>query len=69
MSHPVTDYRKKNGLTQAELAEQLGVSRSFVGLVEAGERQIDPVDVALWERVTGVSRKRLRPDVFGAAAA
>ncbi len=31
--------RKKQGLTQQEIADYLGISRSFYGLIEAGSRE------------------------------
>lgn len=34
----VKEYRLKNNLTQLELAELLGLSTNFVGMVERGER-------------------------------
>jgi transcriptional regulator with XRE-family HTH domain len=69
MAHPIRDYRTKEGLSQDELAERLGVSRQMVGLVETGERRIAAEDVAEWERKTGIPRAKLRPDIFGKAVA
>lgn len=34
----IRDLRKKSGLTQSELAEKVGLSTNFVGMVERGER-------------------------------
>jgi transcriptional regulator with XRE-family HTH domain len=68
MVHPIKKYREAEGLTQEELAEKLGVSRAMVGLVESGERQIDPTEVGRWAKVTGITREQLRPDIFGRAA-
>lgn len=31
-------YRKKNGYTQAELAEQIGMSAAYLGQIERGNR-------------------------------
>lgn len=36
----IRDEREKQGLYQAELAERLGLSRSYYTLIEAGEREI-----------------------------
>lgn len=69
MTHPVREYRDKEGLSQEELAEKVGVSRQMVGLIETGERRIAAEDVAAWERTTGIPRAKLRPDIFGKAAA
>jgi DNA-binding transcriptional regulator YdaS (Cro superfamily) len=50
---------------QADLARQLGVSPQAVNQWVKGRRPV-PVRLALViERVTGVSRHELRPDVFG----
>jgi transcriptional regulator with XRE-family HTH domain len=37
--------RKKAGLTQAELAQKLGQTQSFVSKCERGERRIDVVEL------------------------
>lgn len=34
----VQELRKKNNLTQSELAEKIGLSTNFIGMVERGER-------------------------------
>ena len=34
----IRDLRKKSGLTQSELAERIGFSTNFIGMVERGER-------------------------------
>ena len=36
----IREAREKAGLYQADLAEQLGLSRSYYTLIEAGEREI-----------------------------
>ena len=64
MGHPVREFRKRERLTQAALAEKLHVSRAMVGLVESGDRQIDPTEIGKWELVTGIPREQLRADVF-----
>lgn len=35
----VKRYRKEADMTQAQLAEKIGVAQTFVGLIERGERQ------------------------------
>jgi transcriptional regulator with XRE-family HTH domain len=37
--------RKAMGLTQAEVAFQIGKPQSFVSKVESGERRIDPIEL------------------------
>lgn len=34
----IQELRKKNNLTQSELAEKVGLSTNFIGMVERGER-------------------------------
>ncbi len=34
----IQELRKKNNLTQYELAEKIGLSTNFIGMVERGER-------------------------------
>jgi len=46
--------REAAGLTQAEVAEQLGVYASFVSKVESGERRIDVVELCQLCRVYGI---------------
>lgn len=38
------EYRDEHGLTQAELAERLGVAQSYVSLLERGKRVIRDVE-------------------------
>lgn len=40
----IAQARKEAGITQAELAEQLGRPQSFVSKIESGERRIDVVE-------------------------
>ena len=34
----VKELRKEKGLTQTELAEKIGLSNNFIGMIERGER-------------------------------
>lgn len=34
----IQELKKKNNLTQSELAEKIGLSTNFIGMVERGER-------------------------------
>lgn len=38
MRNKLTEMRKKSGYTQKDIAEQLGVSRSYYGMIENGAR-------------------------------
>ena len=46
--------RAAAGLTQAEVADALGVYASFVSKVESGERRVDVVELGQLCRVYGV---------------
>jgi transcriptional regulator with XRE-family HTH domain len=39
MKHPIATYRQEKGLSQAELARSLNVSRWTVAMIECGRRQ------------------------------
>ena len=52
---------KHYGNNYALLAQAVGISRQAVRLW----RTIPPEHVLLIERLTGVSRYRIRPDIFG----
>lgn len=40
--------RKNSGLTQAELAESIGVDQSFISKIERGERRLDIVEFVFY---------------------
>lgn len=40
---PLHFWRRKRGLTQARLAEQVGISQTYVAGLEAGDRKGDPL--------------------------
>jgi transcriptional regulator with XRE-family HTH domain len=46
--------REDAGLTQAEVAEKLGLYASFVSKVESGERRLDVIELSQFCRVYGV---------------
>jgi transcriptional regulator with XRE-family HTH domain len=41
------------GLTQAQVAEKLGVRQTFISKVELGERRIDPVELRRFAELYG----------------
>lgn len=45
--------RERAGLTQDEVAEELGKPQSFVSKVENGERRIDPVELCYFAELYG----------------
>jgi transcriptional regulator with XRE-family HTH domain len=46
--------REAARLTQAEVAEELGVYASFVSKVESGERRVDVIELKRFCRVYGI---------------
>ena len=49
------DTRERAGITQEELAAQLGETQSFVSKCERGERRLDIIDVHAFCEALGVS--------------
>ena len=49
------ETRQKHGVTQAELAEKLGVPQSFVSKYESGERQLDILELRQICQFIGIS--------------
>ena len=49
------DARRRAGLTQAQLAERLGQTQSFVSKRERGERRLDLVEARAFCAAMGVS--------------
>jgi transcriptional regulator with XRE-family HTH domain len=64
-NHPLKTYRETQDprLSQAALAERLGVTRHTVLRWENGGRRIDEKKVFDVARITGIPAKELRPDL------
>lgn len=65
MTSPLTHYRNELGLSVEALAERLGVERTTVWRWERGRVPADRIREV--ERLTGISRETLRPDLYEAA--
>ncbi len=62
--NPVKNYRKKNGLTQAQMAKFLGTQQSFVARIEIGDIKVPAERAILWaQQVPEWSLFDLRPDL------
>jgi DNA-binding transcriptional regulator YdaS (Cro superfamily) len=63
--HPLKTFRDAHTpkLSQAALAEILGVARLTVNRWENGDRKIDPDLVPVVSEKTGIPAKDLRPDI------
>jgi transcriptional regulator with XRE-family HTH domain len=64
MANPLRAYRLKKRLSQQELADQLGVSRSLVAMMECGERGFTDAMALVIEDRLGIDRMITRPDLF-----
>ncbi len=51
-------------ISQRELARRLGISDASVSLWVNGKRNISQANAIAIEAVTGIPRKKLRPDLF-----
>ena len=65
MTSPLTLYRNELGLSVEALAERLGVERTTVWRWERGRVPADRLRTV--ERLTGIPRETLRPDLYEAA--
>lgn len=63
VGHPLKEYRKREKLSQGELASQFGVVRETVARWETGVRKIDLDKLSEVSRVTGIAAEKLRPDL------
>ncbi|NPV30754.1 MAG: helix-turn-helix transcriptional regulator [Firmicutes bacterium] len=58
------EARKEHGWTQAQVAERLGVTPSFYGMIEQGSRNPRlPLALAM-ENLFGIPASELFPDLF-----
>ena len=48
------EAREKSGLTQTDLAQQLGMSQSDVSKCEIGARRLDIIEVKMWAETLGI---------------
>lgn len=51
--------RQKQGITQKDLAQRLGVTQGYVSKCEQGERRIDVVELAWFCKALGISIHKL----------
>lgn len=57
------DLRKEHGMTQTEVAEQLGKDQVFISNCESGRRRIDPVELLAFASVFDVSLQEMVQDL------
>lgn len=61
---PIREYRRLHDLRAQDLAGKLGISPITLRSYENGHRKIPAEFAVLFERTTGVPRKKLRPELF-----
>ena len=69
--HPLRAFRKRENLSQEQLAGLLGVDRATVNRWERGHRKPDLDMLPLIQERTGISPREIRPDIatlIGSAA-
>lgn len=59
----LVEARKAAGLTQRDVAAKLGKPPSFVGKIEAVERNLSVLEFIAWARAVDVDPADLLPDV------
>lgn len=62
----IKSYRQHLGLTQAELARQIGLTQGFIGHCETGRKRPSAETAIRIEQAThgSLTRAALRPDLF-----
>ena len=65
---PLDQYRTAKGLTQTQLADLLGISPAMTSMILSGARKPGFALAQHIEKVTGIPKQTLRPDVYGEAA-
>ena len=61
MCRRLKEARQRSGLTQAEAARALGQPQNFVSKCETGERRIDPIELADFIELYGITFEALIP--------
>lgn len=61
--HALEHYRLSQGISRAQLAERLGLSRGAVHRYITGRRRAKPAIVRHISEVTGIPPRELRPDL------
>lgn len=59
----LVEARKRAGMTQRDLAAKLGKPPSFVGKIEAIERNLSVLEFLAWTKALGVDAGGMLPDV------
>jgi len=62
--HRLRRAREEAGLSQSRVAQKLGLSQPLVSRIEAGERKIDPIELALLCRIYRKPVRFFVPDML-----
>lgn len=66
--HPLRAYRKARKMTAEQLGKVLGFAAPTINSFENGNRTIMAEDAVKIEKLTGINRAQLRPDLWAKAA-
>ena len=55
----IRELRTERGLSQEQLADETGFHRTYIGMVERGERNLSLLNVAVFARVFEISLSEL----------
>ena len=55
----IKELRQQNNMTQAELAEKLGFSNNYVGMIERGERSTGIINIPMFAKCFNISVEEL----------
>ena len=64
-THPLRSYRAVHGLSCSDLAKKLGIAEPTLRSFENGNRKVSAELAVEIERITGITRAAVRPDIFG----
>jgi transcriptional regulator with XRE-family HTH domain len=62
--NPFLSWRQRHGLTQAQAAERIGVSQASYSRYERDVEKPEIGKVATIQKVTGIPKRRIRPDIW-----
>lgn len=65
--NPIAKYREDSGKSREDMASEIAVDPTTIWRWETGRVPIPVERLADVERITGIPRNQLRPDIFGEA--
>lgn len=61
----ITEHINERGLSREKICKEAGISRTFLSMIESGERTPGPNTVGPLAKALGLSVRVLRPDLAG----